>query len=111
MISYVKTAHTDWPVNAPDSIKEILEVSFQLLDGGTAETAKKWSELWIPNGGEVQAFGQNFKGHQEIEGYLFRSQASFPGLNHTPKKAYIHDEDGKDLTVITTFEITFPNEE
>ncbi|KAJ5819744.1 hypothetical protein N7474_005335 [Penicillium riverlandense] len=109
MAPYIKTAQTAWPANTPESIKDFVEVFFQLLDGGTSEAAKQWSELWVPDGGEFHAFGQIFKGRDEIEGYLFRSQKIFAGLNHIPKKVYIHGQDGMDLTVITTYEITFPN--
>jgi hypothetical protein len=64
MNSYVKTAHTQWPTNTPESIKKTLQISFQLLDGGTADAAKQWSELWIPDGEEFHAFSQIFKGHK-----------------------------------------------
>jgi hypothetical protein len=44
-----------------------------------------------------------------IRNHILRFWSSFPGLNHVPKKVYLHRPDGLDITVITEYEITFPN--
>lgn len=46
-----------------------------------------------------------------IRQHILHFWASFPGLNHVPKKVYIHGDDMMDLTVITSYEITFKNNE
>lgn len=47
----------------------------------------------------------------EVRQHILRFWASFPGLNHVPKKVYSHGDDMMDLTVITSYEITFSNNE
>ncbi|RAK80241.1 uncharacterized protein BO72DRAFT_346054, partial [Aspergillus fijiensis CBS 313.89] len=81
---------------------------FYLLDGYSPEAAIQWSQVCRKNG-EFQAFGKVFKGHEEIRQHILRFWASFPGLKHVPKKVYSNGGDMMDLTVLTSYKITFSN--
>ncbi|KAF9889864.1 hypothetical protein FE257_006954 [Aspergillus nanangensis] len=108
MVNYVKTRNTAWPTNISCSIKDAIETFFQLLDGFSPEAAQEWSQLYHPKG-KFEAFGQVFEGHAAIQQHILRFWTSFPGLNHIPQKIYTHGENGLDLIIITTYEITFSN--
>ncbi|KAL3475455.1 hypothetical protein BJX99DRAFT_259401 [Aspergillus californicus] len=111
MLNLIKTSQTAWPVGITTSkcIKGFVETFFQLLDSGTSEGAKQWSELWIPTTGEFHAFGIIYKGREEIKGYLLDCHKNLPGLDHSPKKVYFNSADGMDLTIITSYKFTSPN--
>ncbi|KAJ6133797.1 hypothetical protein N7523_000119 [Penicillium sp. IBT 18751x] len=106
--TYTKSAATSWPSNTPEATKMAVEKFFQFLDGYSPEAAKEWSQLYRVDG-EFQAFGKVFKGHEAIRQHILRFWSSFPGLNHVPKKVYSHGDDMMDLTILTSYEITFAN--
>lgn len=41
---------TIWPINAPPPIKKFLAEFFTLLDAEFPEAARKWAQLFLPDG-------------------------------------------------------------
>ncbi|KAL6353911.1 hypothetical protein LRP88_12906 [Fusarium phalaenopsidis] len=97
-----------WPSHITASEREFFDDFYQLLDGTTPEEGKAWSETFAPDG-EFRAFGHVFKGHAATEKHITNFWKSFPGLKHQPLKAYTYDPAGRELIILTNYEMTCPD--
>ncbi|KAJ4169046.1 hypothetical protein NW754_010978 [Fusarium falciforme] len=97
-----------WPSHITASEREFFDYFYQLLDGTTPEEGKAWSEKFAPDG-EFRAFGHVFKGHAATEKHITNFWKSFPGLKHQPLKAYTYDPAGRELIILTNYEMTCPD--
>ncbi|WAO91710.1 Hypothetical protein NCS54_00919000 [Fusarium falciforme] len=115
-----------WPSHITASEREFFDYFYQLLDGTTPEEGKAWSETFAPDG-EFRAFGHVFKGHAgtfctgavlrsgqvtkytATEKHITNFWKSFPGLKHQPLKAYTYDPAGRELIILTNYEMTCPD--
>ncbi|KAF2175823.1 hypothetical protein K469DRAFT_646451 [Zopfia rhizophila CBS 207.26] len=99
---------TLWPEKAPDDVRAYMKRFFVLLDARTPETARQWAELFTEDG-EFNCFGKVFNGRDELKAYLTDFWTSCPGLVHTAKKFWFHDRAGRDLFVVSNYNIIFPD--
>ncbi|RSM08212.1 hypothetical protein CDV31_008220 [Fusarium ambrosium] len=115
-----------WPSHITASEREFFDNFYRLLDGNTADEGKAWSESFDFEG-EFRAFGHVFKGHAgmfgtcavrgsgpvtkytETEKHITNFWKSFPGLKHQPLKAYTYDLAGRELIILTNYEMTCPD--
>ena len=115
-----------WPSYITASEREFFDDFYQLLDGTTPEEGKAWSETFAPDG-EIRAFGHVFKGHagmfrfspplrchkvtewKATEKHITNFWKSFPGLKPQPLKAYTYDPAGRELIILTNYEMTCPD--
>ncbi|KAL4995225.1 hypothetical protein BDV10DRAFT_188251 [Aspergillus recurvatus] len=90
---------------AQDTIMQLIQQFYTLLDGESPEAAKEWGDMFADNAEFVTPV-QTLGGRQAIRAQREEFWTQFPGLKHQPVRVYTSPVSPLDVVVINTYEFT-----